>query len=104
MGIFGFIGLFSGIASRHVGLIIGGFVYTFGAGIAFKTGSFAPLVVAFIIAIILGKLGFDPSAKHNKQMSDVELLEKALPKDMKRTHTLEEVKKGMQELRKYKGL
>ena len=99
MGIFGFILIFGGILNKHLGFFIGGLTFSIGSGLAFRTDSFIPLIIALIIAIILRKLGFDPSARHNKQMSDVELLEKALPEGMKRTYTVEEVKKGFKDLK-----
>lgn len=101
MGVFGFILVFGGIFNKHFELIICGIVYLLGAGIAFRTESFIPLVIAFVIAFILRKIGLDPSFG-NSNIKDSELIEKAWPKDVKKEYTLEEVQKGIRDLGKNK--
>ncbi len=61
MGLLGVLVLWSGIGSKHRGLMVGGIVYLAGSYIAIYTESFLPLVIAFIITLILRKIGFDPS-------------------------------------------
>ncbi|MDO8583356.1 MAG: hypothetical protein Q7R51_02405 [bacterium] len=61
MGVFGIIILFSGIYSKHVGIVLGGATYSAGAYFAYTSINFWPLIIAFALAWILRKLGANPS-------------------------------------------
>lgn len=62
MGAFGFFVFVSGVLGKQYGLILGGIVYSAGAYLAFVSSNVIPLVIAFILALILRKMGFDPSS------------------------------------------
>lgn len=61
MELFGISLLFTGINSKHIGVILGGVVYSAGGYFAYSNMSFWPLIIAFVLAWILRKVGADPS-------------------------------------------